>query len=137
MMLRRTPRAGVRGGFTLMEMLVVVTIIVVLAGIAVPIYLRYVEDAKRGRVQADVQTLTTAVEAYRMKFGDFPASLAVLTQPAPDGGPAYLEPTALLDPWNREYQYAPRGTHHAATGKADIWSLGSNPGDPNGIIGNW
>ena len=43
----RDYRATARGGFTLMELLVVVAILVVLAGAAVPIYMTYLENAKK------------------------------------------------------------------------------------------
>lgn len=133
----RGTRAVARGGFTLMEMLVVVAILVVLAGAAVPIYMTQLENAKKDRARVDVLTLTKTCEMYKIKFGDFPTSLETLTQPTPDGGGAYLEISGLLDPWNREYQYAPQGQHNAATGKPDIWSQGPNVADPNGAIGNW
>ena len=132
----REQQAVVRGGFTLMEMLVVVAIIVVLAGAAVPIYMSYLEDAKVNRALIDCKTLSSGVEAFYLKYGDFPAGLDVLTQPGPDGSPPKYEISALIDPWNRQYQYANPGTHNV-TGKPDIWSLGPRPEDPNGIIGNW
>jgi general secretion pathway protein G len=126
-----------RGGFTLMEMLVVVAILVVLAGAAVPIYLKYLDEAKIDRARVDCKTLEGACLAYKLKHGDFPPSLLALTQPAPDGGLPSFEPGALQDPWQREYQYAAQGPHMSGYGKPDIWSLGPRPNDPNGIIGNW
>ncbi len=136
-MIRRDEHAVVRGGFTLMEMLVVVAIIVVLAGVAVPMFMGRLEDARKDRAKVDVRTLTQTCETYRIKYGDFPATLEVLCQPQPDGGIPYLELGALLDPWNREYQYQPQGQNNAMYGKPDIWSLGPNPGDPASMIGNW
>jgi general secretion pathway protein G len=136
-MLQRERHAAVRGGFTLMEMLVVVAILVVLAGAAVPIYMKYLDDAKIDRAKMDVQTLTQTCQTYYVKHGDYPASLDALTQPPPEGGLPYLEATSLVDPWNRPYQYTAQGQHNAALGKPDIWSLGPRPNDPNGMIGNW
>jgi general secretion pathway protein G len=133
----REKRADVRGGFTLMEMLVVVAILVVLAGAAVPIYMRYLDDAKINRAKIDCKTIADAASAYQLKNGDFPASLEVLAQPQADGTKAYLEPSSLLDPWGHPYQYAPQGQHNAAYGKPDVWSNGPRLNDPNGIIGNW
>jgi general secretion pathway protein G len=120
-----------------MEMLVVVAILVVLAGASVPIYMRFLEESKVNRAKADVRTIAQAVEAFYLANGDFPATLAELTQPRLDGSLPYLPIEALLDPWNREYQYAPQGQHNAMYGKPDVWSLGPRPADPNGIIGNW
>ena len=133
----REKQALVRGGFTLMEMLVVVAIIVVLAGAAVPMYLRYLDDARVSRAKIDCQSLTTAVEAYKVKYGDYPASLDALATQQPDGTPPYMERDKLLDPWQHAYQYAPQGPHNAALGKPDIWSLGPRMNDPNAQIGNW
>jgi general secretion pathway protein G len=136
-MIVRTQRAAERGGFTLMEMLVVMAILVVLAGTAVPIYLRYLDEAKKDRARVDVKTLTEVVETYKLKWGDYPLALAVLAQPTQDGGLPYVEATSLLDPWGHEYQYNAHGSHNAHVGKPDIWSLGQRVNDPNGIIGNW
>lgn len=136
MVLRRQVRAEARGGFTLMEMLVVVAILVVLAGAAVPIYMRYLDDAKKDRARLDVKTIATVVETYKVKYGDYPASLAELVQP-PDGAQPYIDATSLIDPWGREYQYAPQGPNNAHLGRPDVWSLGPRLNDPTGIIGNW
>lgn len=132
----REQRTKVRGAFTLMEMLVVVAILVVLAGAAVPLYMRYLEDAKRDTARINVQTIAKTCETYRLRFGEYPASLAALVQQAPDGGAPYLEQDSLRDPWQREYQYAPDGPNNGGL-KPDVWSLGANPNDPNQIIGNW
>jgi general secretion pathway protein G len=136
-MLQRERHAAVRGGFTLMEMLVVVAILVVLAGAAVPIYMRYLDDARKDRAKLDVKTIADTCETYYVKHGEYPPSLAVLVQPQPDGSRPYLEAAHLLDPWGHEYQYSAQGQHNAATGRPDVWSLGPRVNDPNGIIGNW
>src|SRR5437763_16154840 len=101
MIVNRQARALARAAFTLMEMLVVVAILVVLAGASVPIYLNYLDSAKRDRVKIDTKTLETAVEGYYTRFGDYPPSLDALTQPAPDGSKATLEREAILDPWGQ------------------------------------
>jgi type II secretion system protein G len=124
-MVRRHTEVLARSAFTLMEMLVVVAILVVLAGAAVPIYLNYLDGAKRDRVRIDTKTLETAVEAYYTKFGDYPPSLETLTQPAPDGSKATLEHEAILDPWGQPYVYSPSDVN-AATGRPVIYS--NHPG---------
>src|SRR5712692_8182197 len=111
-MKRRDKHAVVRGGFTLMEVLVVVAIIVVLAGVAVPMYMRYLDDAKINRAKVDVKTIANTCETYKLQYGDLPASLEVLTQPTPDGRPPYLEMSSLLDPWNNPYVYNAQGPNH-------------------------
>jgi general secretion pathway protein G len=127
-MIRRQTQTLARAAFTLMEMLVVVAILVVLAGAAVPIYLNYLENAKRDRVKIDIKTLEQAVEAYYTRQGDYPPSLEALTQPAPDGTKATLEPDAILDPWRQPYQYSPANVN-PNTGRPIITS--THPGLPN------
>jgi general secretion pathway protein G len=133
-MIVRTRRAAARAAFTLMEVLVVVMILVILAGTGGVIYFNYLQGAKRDRARIDLASLTEQVEIYRMKYGSYPASLAALTQPMPDNTPAILEPSALLDPWQHEYQYSVQGSHRP--GKPDIWTQG-DPSDPSSIVGNW
>lgn len=137
MTVRGSGLAVKRAGFTLMEVLVVVAILVVLAGTGGVIYIRYLDDAKKDQARIQVQTLTKAAETFQIRNGDYPPSLALLAQPQADGSKPYLEQTALIDPWGRPYEYAHPGQHHALTGKPDVWSHGPNPGDPNGAIGNW
>jgi general secretion pathway protein G len=124
-----------RGGFTLMEMLVVVAIIVLLAGIGVPIFLNRLEDSRKRTAWANAKTIAQQAEIYRMDQGDYPTNLTELVQP-PNGHSAYLEADSLVDPWKHEYQYAYPGQHNTQ-GKPDVWSLGPKPGDQNGVIGTW
>ena len=133
-MLRRDKHAEVRGGFTLMEVLVVVAIIVILAGAAVPLFMNRLEESKRKMAWVNAKTIASAAEQYKINIGDYPTALTELVQP-PNGGTPYVEPSALVDPWGREYQYAYPGQHN--TGKPDVWSVGGRVGDPNGTVGNW
>src|SRR5262245_44804908 len=98
-------QALARAAFTLMEMLVVVAILVVLAGAAVPIYLRYLEQARKDRAKADIKNLEQTIDAFNAANGTYPDTLMILTEPQADGSKAYLDPSALLDPWNRPYHY--------------------------------
>ena len=106
-MVRRQTEMLARSAFTLMEMLVVVAILVVLAGAAVPIYMNYLENAKTDRVRLDKKTLQQAVEAHYTRTGSFPNSLEELTQPGQDGSKATLDHNAIVDPWNQPYIYNP------------------------------
>jgi len=130
-------RAAARAAFTLMEMLVVVAILVVLAGAGGVIYMRALDDAKKDTAKTQCHALAEVAQRYQLKYGEFPPSLETLTQPTADGGKAYLETSALVDPWGRPYQFTAPGPHHAATGAPDVWSQGPNLADPNGMIGNW
>jgi prepilin-type N-terminal cleavage/methylation domain-containing protein len=61
-----------RRGFTLIEMLVVVAIVVLLAGLLLPMVVRSYRVAERTRLRADLNTVATALDAYRADFGDYP-----------------------------------------------------------------
>lgn len=129
---RDQPRSK-RSGFTLMEVLVVVAILVILAGTASIFVFRYLEDANTNRAQADLRTLTAACTAYKIRNGDFPESLMELWQPSDGSTKPYVESeAALLDPWRKPYQYDPTGPNNGGR-NPDIWTT-----TPDGqVIGNW
>jgi general secretion pathway protein G len=129
---RNTSRQRNRRGFTLMEVLVVVAILVILAGTASIFLFRYLDDAKTNRAQADLQTLTKACQSYKIKYQDYPASLQELVNP-PEGGKPYLTSAdALNDPWGKPYQYNPSGDNNRGLAP-DIWTV-----NPDGEqIANW
>ena len=68
---RRACRAG-RAGFTLTEMLVVIGIIVLVLSIATPMVTRAWRSGDRARMSADLQAISTALEAYRQDHGMYP-----------------------------------------------------------------
>jgi general secretion pathway protein G len=133
---RRVPR---RAGFTLMEVLVVVAILVVLMGTGGVVYMKYLDDAKKDVAKMGVTELDRAVQAWKVNprnpGGDYPTDLQVLTQPQ-DDSPAVLEAKALIDPWNRPYVYE-AGNRHPLTHRPHIYSNGPNPGNAAGRISNW
>jgi general secretion pathway protein G len=128
-----SPRAARRAAFTLLEVLIVVAIIVVLAGVSSIYVFRYLEDAKEGAAKAGMKTIETACKAYEIKIGQLPNSLQDLLQP-PDGGKPYLEngTEGLNDPWGKPYSYDASGGHNGGQ-KPDVWTT-----TPDGrMIGNW
>jgi len=96
---RRSPR-----GFTLIELLIVVAIIAILAAIAVPNFMEAQTRSKVSRTKADMRSLGTAIESYRVDENDYPPcyglsangrdSLAVLSTPI-----AYMTGGKLVDPF--------------------------------------
>jgi general secretion pathway protein G len=126
------PRRRTRQGFTLMEMLVVVAIIVMLAGLGGYYYMQQLDKAKQSVARNQVKTtLTQACDTYKIDHGDYPASLDALLAKDDAGGPYLKTADALKDPWGKHYQYNPQGPNNAGR-QPDIWSDGS------GVqIGNW
>ncbi|MHB8107578.1 MAG: type II secretion system protein [Candidatus Cryosericum sp.] len=61
-----------RRGFTLIELMVVIAIIIILAAIAIPNYLNMTKRAKNSRLSADMATLATALETYKTDWGQYP-----------------------------------------------------------------
>jgi hypothetical protein len=114
------------------------TVAVLAAGVLVAIsgltYSKYLAEAKDDLVKLQLQTLTTAVQAYQVRNDKFPATLDELTKPQ-EGRPPDLDTKDLLDPWGRPYKYDLSGTRNR--GKyPDIWTEGPK-GDGTGQIGNW
>jgi general secretion pathway protein G len=135
-MIIRSHRADVRGGFTLMEMLVVVAIIVLLAALAAPIVMGRLDEAKRSKALIDCKTLVKQAQMFKLRYGDFPQSLGQLTQPGADGSAPYIEQRYLIDPWGHEYQYSPIGQHNSV-GDPEVWSMGPNMQNQATMIGSW
>src|SRR6266446_5631755 len=60
------------GAFTLIELLITISVIVLLAGILLPVVLNARKSARQTRIAADLQTIATGLEAYKADFGDYP-----------------------------------------------------------------
>ena len=102
-------RAVRRAAFTLLEVLVVVAILVILAGVGVVATTSYLETSKKNTAQLDCQGISQAIESYRLNpqsGNEFPETLMHLVTP-PFGGTSLLKngQEDLLDPWGNQYQY--------------------------------
>jgi general secretion pathway protein G len=131
-------------GFTLLELLVVMVIIGLLAGIVAPRYFGQVGKSQIKAARAQIDSLDKALEQFRLDVGRLPTTeegLAVLNTPMPNEhnwqGP-YLKKSVPLDPWGHPYVYVQPGTHN---NDFDLYSFGKDgraDGDgENADIVNW
>ncbi|MEO6593771.1 MAG: type II secretion system protein GspG [Planctomycetota bacterium] len=65
------PQRGVRG-FTLVEVIVVLSVVLLLTGIAVPMLSGYMEDGRRAKAEAEVKVVATAVSSFYKDVGTYP-----------------------------------------------------------------
>lgn len=87
-----------RSGFTLLEVLVVVAIIVMLAGMAVGV-MSYLERAREDAAIMNAATVKKALLDYKIRNGEWPGNLQELVNIGS------LKPDNLLDPWKQQYQF--------------------------------
>jgi len=132
------PPPARRAGFTLIEILVVITVIAILASIVSPMVFRNVGDAKATAAKAQIEQLGLALDTYRLHNDRYPSTAqglaALVSKPVgePDArdwrGP-YLKQGVPDDPWGRPYHYGSPGA--ADLEGYDLLSYGRD-GQPGG-----
>ncbi len=139
-------RAHRAAGFTLIEVLIVVVILGILAGIVVVNVMDRPDQARVVAARNDIAAITNALKLYRLDNSTYPSAeqgLAALVK-KPEGGevPPNWKPGGYLerlpkDPWGHEYQFLNPGVH----GEVDVFCFGRD-GRPGGEgvdadIGSW
>jgi len=112
-----SPRHRGGAGFTLLELLVVIVIIGMLAGLVAPRYFDQVSKSNTKIAKAQIDSLEKALDQYRLDVGSYPSSeqglaaLNVRPQNLERWAGPYLKKAVPLDPWGHAYAYAVPSTH--------------------------
>ena len=135
-------------GFTLIELMVVIVILGILAGLIIPRIMGRPEEAKRLKANMQIESLETALKLYKLDNGMYPDTeqglQALVEQPETGTQPkswrkgGYLDKGKVpKDPWGNEFVYLSPGVH----GEYDIISYGadgvSGGDEKNKDINSW
>ena len=128
-------------GFTLVELMLVVVIIGMLAGLVIPNVTGMRRGAAIRTTRGQMQALETAILSYQMDLDQLPRNLEdLINDPGVSGwaGPYTHRGRMPKDAWGREFRYDPEGRHNP--GSFDLWSVGPDGVDDQGEgddIANW
>lgn len=131
-------------GFSLLELLVVLVILGLLAGLVGPQVMKHLDTAKSKTATLQMEELSAALDLYRLEVGRYPNTTeglnALIEAPASAtswNGPYLRKKVVRLDPWGYPYVYESPGEHH----DYDLSSLGADnqPGGDgeNRDINSW
>jgi general secretion pathway protein G len=125
---QRSARTAERG-FTLVEILVVITIIGLIMGLVGPRVLNYLGDSKVKAAKIQIESLASAIELFYLDTGQYPSSSqglnSLLVRPGNTTGwnGPYLKGNGMpADPWGKPFVYRAPGQH----GAYDVVSYGAD-----------
>jgi general secretion pathway protein G len=129
-----------RAGFTLMELLLVLVILVVLGSMTVAFFGGTRERAFVNAAKSDVSAMASAVDRYEFDMRAYPAKLEdLVNEPTGEGAEDWAGPYVRElneDPWRHPYRYAQPGKKNSD--RFDVWSVGPDGQDgTDDDIGNW
>jgi general secretion pathway protein G len=98
--LRRVSKGRRERGFTIVEIMITVAIILTIAAIGVPNFMLAIDDARNGKAVGDIRTMEDGIELYLVVNNVLPDDLSQVGY----GG--------FLDPWGNPYEYLNHSTMH-------------------------
>lgn len=131
-MLRRLSRSKGRG-FTLIELMVVITILALLGGVVAPRLIGRLRQAKPQKAAMDIRQIGLALDMYAADNGEYPTTeqglQALVTKPTSPPEPLnwngpYVQPTDFKDPWGNQYIYVCPSTREGYD--YDLYSYGAD-----------
>lgn len=141
--------------FTLIELLIVIAIVSVLAGLVLGAASSVQKKGARSRAEAEIAAIGAALESYKADNGDYPLGtnsnnslvLVASLMPSPSvGGKVYYEfkskwtnaTLGALDPFGNAYGYIyTNGSPNNGTNNYDLWSTAGSSANTNAWIKNW
>jgi general secretion pathway protein G len=118
-----------QAGFTLVELLVVMVILVLLASLVAPRVIGYLGSSRTKTAKVQIESLSTSLELYKLDTGRYPDEReglnALVQRPASAknwNGPYLKKDRVPLDPWGSPYHYRYPGQR----GAFDIFSFGAD-----------
>ncbi len=134
-------------GWTFVETLVVMAIVLILTGSATFMAFKYLDKANTVTAKTQIEAYSIALHAYRIDCGTFPSEEQGLKalwekpilEPVPSGwnGP-YVNKNKFSDPWGNAYEYSVPGVHNLPFGIRSFGADGKEGGEGNdGDIASW
>jgi general secretion pathway protein G len=148
MKLSCAPIVASRRGFTLIELMVVIVILGILAGLIVPRIMGRPEQAKQLKARMQIESISTALKLYKLDNGSYPTTeqglQALVDEPSTGNVPknwrkgGYLEKGKVpKDPWGNDFVYLSPGIHD----DFDLIAYGADGAsggeDKNADINSW
>jgi len=127
-------------GFTFIEIMVVVVILAILAGLVIPRFLGRAEEARRTKTVVQIRELMSALDLYKLDNSIYPSTeqglKALVDKPTGDPAPRnwkkYMD-RLPKDAWGKDYLYICPGVH----GAYDLKSLGADGEESDDDIDSW